>query len=293
MKKYYLVLLLCCSTLLGRAEEGRMIRNELFSIPSSLFEQSSGFSFKIAADSKENIAFNACSRPTVYFYHIDGTVYDSIRIPAKQCIRQMEFDEYDNLLIMDNNEQSIYRYNQETRQLETIEYNKPEDWFRLLNHYYRYFEIQSIPTFYSNNDFLQDFYSTRFAYSYNLFMNYHNGFIYQAHYNFLKKINNKKTYVNLKKEDYWFSDNLTPKAKILLVNDDQRSVVYYDRFYNLIYENCNTGKVTVNPALNANSEPARFDYTSGIKQEKIYGISNFNRKEITISSWVLPGMDGN
>src|SRR6187549_193176 len=110
MKKYCLLLLLACSLTSSRAEEGKMIRNELFTIPTSLFEQSSGFSFKIAADSKENIAFNACSRPVVYLYHIDGNVYDSIRIPAKQCVRMMEFDEYDNLLIMDNNEQAIYRY---------------------------------------------------------------------------------------------------------------------------------------------------------------------------------------
>ena len=289
MKKFILSLLIAFSAVAySNAEEGKMIRTDLFSIPTSLFEESSGHSFKIAVDSKENIAFNACSRPTVYLYRVDGTVYDSINIPAQRCVRMMEFDEYDNLLIMDNNEEVIYRYSQETKKFETIDYKKPEDWFRLLNHYYRYFELQTIPTYYSNNDYLQDFYSTRFSYSYNLFMNYHNGFIYQAHYNFIKKINNKKTYVNLKKEDYWFSDNLTPKSKVLLINDEARTVVYYDRFYNLIYENCSTGKVTVNAALRANSEPARFDYSSGIKQEKIYGISNFNKKEITISSWQLP-----
>lgn len=268
-----------------QAQEGRLIRKELFTIPASLFEAASGHNFKIAVDSKENIAFNACSRSVVYLYTVNGTLIDSFGIPAKRCVRAMEFDEHDNLLIMDNNEESIYRYNVSSKKIETLPYQKPEDWFRLLNHFYKHFELQSIPTFYSNNDYLQDFYSTRFAYSYNLFLNYKNGFIYQTHYNFLKKINNKKTYINLKKENYWLSDNLTPKTKILLVNDEEKSAVYYDRFYNLIYENFQTGQVTVNAALAANSEPARFDYASGIKQDKIYGISGFNRRELTISSW--------
>ena len=288
MKKSGLLLLACVlGSLQTIAQQGKLIRTDLLTIPTSLFEQSSGHTFKIAVDSKENIAFNACSRPVVYLYHIDGSVYDSITIPAKRCVRQLEFDEYDNLLIMDNNEEAIYRYSHESKKLETIEYKKPEDWFKLLNHYYRHFELQSIPTYYSNNDYLQDFYSTRFAYSYNLFLNYKNGFIYQAHYNFIKRINNKKTYVNLTKQDYWFSDNLTPKSKVLLIDDDKKAFVYYDRFYNLIYENAESGRLIVNAALKANSEPARFDYCSGIKQVKIYGPSNFNKKEITISSWVL------
>ena len=197
----------------------------------------------------------------------------------------MEYDEYDNLLIMDNDETKIFRYNSQTKKLETLAYNKPEDWYNLLNHYYKNFEIPTIPTFYSNNDYLQDFYFTRFNYSYNLYLNYKNGFIYQAHYNFIKKINNHKSYANLKRENYWFSDNVTPKSKLLLVNDEQKAVVYYDRFYNLIYENFTTNKLVVNAALEANSEPARFDYCTNIKQDKIFGISGFNKKNIVISSW--------
>jgi hypothetical protein len=91
----------------------------------------------------------------------------------------------------------------------------------------------------------------------------------------------------MKKEDVWLSDNLTPKSKILLVNDDAKSVLYYDRFYNLIYENTTNGKTVVNAALVTNSEPARFDYCTNIKQEKIFGISGFNKRSITISSWKL------
>ena len=72
---------------------------------------------------------------------------------------------------------------------------------------------------------------------------------------------------------------------MLLINDEQKAAVYYDRFYNLIYENFITNKLVVNAALEANSEPARFDYCTNIKQDKIFGISGFNKKNIVISSW--------
>lgn len=268
-----------------QAQEGRLRKTDLFTISSDKFPSASGFSFKIAADSKDNIAFNACSLPRIFLYSSSGNLVDSIELPTPKCIRAMEFDEQDNLLIMDNDEKIIYRYVVKYRKLESHPYTKPEDWYVLLNHYYRNFDLSSIPTYYSNNDFLQDFYSTRFNYSYNLFLNYHNGFIYQCHYNVLKEIDNHKSYYNLKKDNYWLSDHLTPKSKVLLVNDELRWAVYYDRFYNLIYENFNTGKVVVNAALEANSEPARFDYSSNIKQDKIIGVSRFSRKEITLSAW--------
>lgn len=267
------------------AQEGRLNRTEMFTIPTEKVEGAAGYTFKIAADSKENIAFNACSRPFVYIFDKAGNQLDSIKLPNEKCVRALEYDEYDNLLIMDNDEKNIYRYLPQYKKLETHPYTKPEDWFVLLNHYYKAFELPSIPTYYSNNDYLQDFYFTRFPYSYNLYLNYKNGFIYQAHYNYIKKINNHKSYVNLKKEDIWLSDNLSPKSKILLVQDDQKAYVFYDRFYNLVYENSTNGKVVVNPALSSGSEPARFDYCTNIRQDKIFGISGFNKRYISISSW--------
>lgn len=285
--KNYIILLLLLLNQLSSAQEGRLTRTELFTIPTEKVEGASGYSFKIAVDSKERIAFNACSRPYVYIFTSEGVQVDSIKLPNDKCVRALEFDEYDDLIIMDNNEMAIYKYSTQYKKLETIPYTKPEDWYKQLNHYYKLFELPSIPTYYSNNDYLQDFYFTRFNYSYNLYLNYKNGFIYQAHYNYIKKINNHKTYSNMKKEDVWLSDNLTPKSKILLINDDNKSVLYYDRFYNLIYENTTNNKVVVNAALVANSEPARFDYCTNIKQEKVFGISGFNKRYITISSWKL------
>ena len=269
------------------AQEGKLLQTELFTIPTSLFEGASGYGFKIAVDSKENIAFNACSRQAVYIYDNKGVLIDSASLPFKKCIRSLEYDEDDNLLIMDNDEMNIYRYDTKYHKLETLPYSKPEDWYNLLNHYYRNFELPTIPTYYSNNDFLQEFYSTRFTYSYNLFLNYKNGFIYQCHYNFIKKIDNHKVYTHLKKDNYWLSDNISLKSKLLLVDDEHKTAVYYDRFYNLIYENFITGIVTVNAALAPNSEAARFDYSVNKKQDKIYGISSFNKVALHISSWGL------
>jgi hypothetical protein len=267
------------------AQEGRLYRKDLFTIPTSKFINAAGYSFKVAVDSRENIAFNACSKPMVYIYDSTGRQTDSIALSFSTCIRNMEYDEDDNLLIMDNDELNIYRYSSRTRKLEALPYKKPEDWFRLLNHYYKNFDLSTIPTYYSNNDYLQDFYNTRFNYSYNLFLNHKDGFIYQCHYNFLKKITNHKMYVNLKKENYWLSDNISIRSKLLRIDDEKKTAFYYDRFYNLIYEDFNEGRIVVNAALTPNSEAARFDYSTNTAQEKIWGISSFNKKEIVISVW--------
>ena len=104
----------------------------------------------------------------------------------------------------------------------------------------------------------------------------------------MKKIDNHKSYGALKKANYWFSDNLSLKSKILIVDDEHKSAIYYDRFYNLIYENFLTNVVTVNAALEPNSEAARFDYCVNINQDKIFGISGFNKAAIHISSWSSP-----
>lgn len=267
------------------AQNGRLTKTELFSIPTSRFTNAAGYSFKIAVDSKENIAFNACSSPYIFIYDTTGIQTDSIALGFSSCVRNMDYDSDDNLLIMDNDERTIYRYISKYKKLESHPYQKPEDWYRMLNKYFNAFDLTSIPTYYSNKDFLQDFYDTRFNYSYNLFLNYKNGYIYQCHYNIIKKIPNHKMYANLKKDNYWISDNISIRTKLLIINDEEKTAYYYDRFYNIIFEDFKTGRVIVNAALSQNSEPARFDYTSNIAQEKIWGISSFNRKEIVISVW--------
>lgn len=287
IRKHTLFITIFLLSFNAKAQEGKLERQFLFSIPSEKFKSAAGFNFKIAVDAKENVAINACSKPFVYIYNTSGEQIDSVSLPFGTCIRNMEYDVSDNLLIMDNDELNIYRYVSKYHKLETHPYAKPEDWFNLLNHYYKNFELATLPTYYSNNDYLQDFYTTRFSYSYNLFLNYKDGYIYQCHYNFIKKINNHKLYTSQKKNNIWLSDNISIRTKILLIDADKHAAVYYDRFYNLIYENFDSGLVTVNAALAPNSEAARFDYAVNSKQNKIFGISSFNRMMVEISSWEL------
>ena len=116
---YHLILISIFLTTNSFGQEGRLNRTELFSIPTSkLNNAAAGYSFKIAVDNDENIAFNACSVPFVFIYTKNGEQIDSIKLPFTTCIRNIEYDEEDNLLIMDNDEFNIYKYNKQKKQLE-------------------------------------------------------------------------------------------------------------------------------------------------------------------------------
>ncbi len=242
------------------------------------------YNFKMAVNSQEVIAFNSCNRPVVYFIS-NGLVKDSISLEYKGCIRNMEFDENDNLLIMDNEEKTIYRYAHRNFALEKLPYNKPEDWYIYQNHWYKFFEIGSVPTFYNNREYLQDFYYTRFDYSYNLYLNYSNGYIYQYAYNFIRKVGNRKTYMALKKGDLWFSDRLSNKCKMLLIDLEREVVVYYNRALVLIYEDFKNGRLQEYSSPVPNSQPVQLDYATNKQQNKIWGVSNFTKEKITFATY--------
>lgn len=90
-----------------------------------------------------------------------------------------------------------------------------------------------------------------------------------------------------KREDIWVSEQVSIRSKLLLIDDERKAIVYYDRFYTLIYEDFKNNLVIPTTAINVNSVPARFDYSVNKKQDKIYGISSFDSYGVTISSWVL------
>jgi hypothetical protein len=262
-------------------------KSDLFSIPDRYIHGTNTYSFKIAVDEKEIIAFNSCSRPVIYFFSNKGEALDSLKVPFEGCIRNMEFDEYDNLLILDNAETAMCRYYRDTKRVETMKYTKPEDWYNQLNHFYRNFELPSIPTNYYNKAYTQDFFDSRFVYNYNLYLNFHDGFIYQGFYNIIKKINNHRTYMGAKKEDIWVSDQVSIRSKLLLIDETKKTVVYYDRFYNLIYEDFQNNIVYPVTCVAVTSDPARFDYAVNKKQQKIFGISAFDKSGVVISTWTL------
>ncbi|MBK7971674.1 MAG: hypothetical protein IPK08_23545 [Bacteroidetes bacterium] len=282
MKKLFCLLV---SVLFGASSiNAQLVKEELFSVPRNLIMGDGQFNFKIAVNSEEVIAFNSCNRPVVYFIR-NGKVTDSLKLEYKGCIRNMEFDENDNLLIMDNEEKTIYRYSYRNFAMEKLPYNKPEDWFIMQNHWYKFFEIGSVPTFYNNREYLQDFYYTRFDYSYNLYLNYSNGYIYQYAYNFIRKVGNRKTYLALKKDDLWFSDRLSNKCKMLLIDLDRQVVVYYNRALILIYEDFKNEKILEYSSPVPNSEPVQLDYATNKSQKKIWGISSYTGDKINFAAY--------
>ncbi len=276
---------LLVSVLFGASPiHAQLVKEELFSVPRNLIMGDGQFNFKIAVNSEEVIAFNSCNRPVVYFIR-NGKVTDSLKLEYKGCIRNMEFDENDNLLIMDNEEKTIYRYSYRNFAMEKLPYNKPEDWFIMQNHWYKFFEIGSVPTFYNNREYLQDFYYTRFDYSYNLYLNYSNGYIYQYAYNFIRKVGNRKTYLALKKDDLWFSDRLSNKCKMLLIDLDRQVVVYYNRALILIYEDFKNVRILEYSSPVPNSEPVQLDYATNKSQKKIWGISSYSATKINFAAY--------
>ena len=282
MKKYNCLVLLLFFGL--TTSHSQLVKEDLFTIPRKLIMGEGQFNFKLAVNSEEVIAFNSCNRPVIYFIK-KGAVVDSILLEYKGCIRNMEFDENDNLLIMDNEEKTIYRYSYRNFAMEKLPYNKPEDWFILQNHWYKFFEIGSVPTFYNNREYLQDFYYTRFDYSYNLYLNYSNGYIYQYAYNFIRKVGNRKTYLALKKDDLWFSDRLSNKCKMLLIDLDRQVVVYYNRALILIYEDFKNGRLLEYSSPVPSSQAVQLDYATNKLQKKIWGVSNFTSDKISFATY--------
>jgi hypothetical protein len=278
-KQLLIILLLGC--LRG---ECQLVKEELFSVKRSEIMGEGQFNFKMAVNSEGEIAFNSCNRSVVYFIR-NGFVRDSLKLEYKGCVRNIEFDENDNLLLMDNEEKFIYRYSHRNLALEKLPYSKPEDWYTYQNHWYKFFEIGSIPTFYNNREYLQDFYYTRFDYSYNLYLNYNTGYIYQYAYNFIRKVGNRKTYMALKKEDLWFSDRLSNKCKMLLIDLDRQVVVYYNRALILIYEDFKNTRLLEYSAPVPSGEAVQVDYASNKLQKKIWGVSNFTKEVITFSTY--------
>ncbi|MFI5218390.1 MAG: hypothetical protein ACHQNT_02795 [Bacteroidia bacterium] len=264
-----------------------LIKKDLFSIPVKQIFGEGAFTFKLAVDGNENIAINSCNKPLVYFINVAGIITDSVKVPFESCVRNMEFDEYDNLLIMDNEEKNIYKYDSKTKKAEIFPYTKPEDWYTLQNHYYKYFEISSIPTFYINKDYLQDAYYTRFYYMYNLWLNYSNGFIYQSAYNFIRKVGNHRSYIALKKSDLWFSERLSNKCKLLLIDLDKEVAVYYNRALVLIYEDFKNNFVREYYCPTHFGDAVQFDFASNVHQKKIWGVSDYNRDKFTVSVWMV------
>lgn len=286
--RFFLLIFVFSTALVGAQEtKGPFTKTDLFTIDRDKLFGEGNFTYRIAVDADEIIAFNTCSEPYVYFLNKEGQIIERIKLEYQGCIRNMEFDEFDNLLMMDNEETKIYKYVRRTKQMEVLPYDKPEDWYKAINHFYKFFEIASIPTYYNNPEYYQDFYKTRFHYSYNLWLNYENGFIYQFAYNFIKKVGNRKIFTALKKSDLWFSDRLSNKCKPLLINLENETAVYYDRALNIHYEDFKHGLLYKWPCAEGHDEAVQLDYSTNKSQKKIWGVGKFDKQKVTFSVWTV------
>lgn len=274
-------------TVLAQQQRGPFVKYDLFTADREQIFDGGTLTYRMAVDADEIIAVNSCNAPYIYFFNKEGVKVDECKLPYEGCLRNMEFDEFDNLMMMDNEETKIFKYVRRTKKIEIIPYTKPEDWYTNLNHFYRFFEIASIPTYYNNPTYYQDFYKTRFPYSYNLWLNYEDGFIYQFAYNFIKKVGNRKTYLSLKRADLWFSDRLSNKCKPLLINLEKETTVYFDRALTLYYEDFKSGLIYTWPCAEGHNEAVQLDYCTNVKQKKVWGISTFDDKKVTFSVWEI------
>lgn len=265
-----------------------LIKTELFNINRSRIAGLNGFNSKLAIDAKGVIAFSSCDSRFIFFIDDTGKIIDSMSRPNENCIRNMEFDESGNLQIIDNSEKYIYKYYRPGNIKDSLPYNKPEDWYYNLNHYYRHYELSSIPAYFYNPNYIQESYYTRFSYGYNFFVDYKVGVIYQSNYNFIKRIGDKQTYEKLKKEDFWFSDFMNNKTKILMIDEPTKRAVYFDRSLKLVCEDFINEKFEIYDCGRGIKEPAQFDFSTNIYQQCVYGISYFNKDYITFSKWELP-----
>jgi hypothetical protein len=268
-------------------------QNYLFKLPRMLLTGNGPVVFKMAAAKNGQLAFVCCNKNVVYLIDTTGIINDSIALPFTNCIRQMDFDDQNRLLLIENSESVIYRFEKINKRFEKLAYNKPEDWFYLIHSDYNRFDLSSIPAYYYNPNYIQESYFTRFQYGYNLYLSYHTLLLYQTNFNFIKRIGDKRTYEGLKKKDLWFSDLINNKSKILLIDDTTKRATYFDRSLKLITEDFINEQSEIVDCGRGVTEAAQFDFAVSINQDKVYGVSTFDKQWIYFSSWTMPNMHNN
>lgn len=286
----FFVMLLQQAVIAQVATPCTLIQHDLFKLPRKTLTGEGPVVFKMAISNNNFIAFSSCNKKIIYFINSNGEITDSVPTPFTSCLRNMEFDEWNNLLLIENTEQFVYRISMPTKQVEKLAYNKPEDWFYYQNHFYQYYELSSIPAYYYNPNYIQESYFTRFPYGYNLYFSYHTGLLYQSNFNFVKRIGDKKTYEGLKKKDLWFSDLINNKSKILLIDDTTKRVTYFDRSLKLVTEDFINEISEITDCGRGVTEAAQFDFCVNMEQDKIYGVRTFDKEWLYFATWQMPNM---
>ena len=129
----FLLIIIFPSYIYSQERRGPFVKTDLFTLERDSVIDGGIFTYRIAVDADEIIAFNSCNQPYVFLINNQGTILDEIKLPYEGCLRNMEFDEFDNLMMMDNEETRIFKYVRKTKKMEIIPYNKTEDRYKSMN----------------------------------------------------------------------------------------------------------------------------------------------------------------
>lgn len=105
----------------SQERRGPFVKTDLFTLDRDRVIDGGIFTYRIAVDADEIIAFNSCNQPYVFLINNQGTILEEIKLPYEGCLRNMEFDEFDNLMMMDNEETRIFKYVRKTKKIEVTD----------------------------------------------------------------------------------------------------------------------------------------------------------------------------
>lgn len=122
MRFYFTILLITLfpSYIYSQERRGPFVKTDLFTLERDRVIDGGIFTYRIAVDADEIIAFNSCNQPYVFLINNQGTILEEIKLPYEGCLRNMEFDEFDNLMMMDNEETRIFKYVRKTKKLKSF-----------------------------------------------------------------------------------------------------------------------------------------------------------------------------
>jgi len=85
----------------------------------------------------------------------------------------------------------------------------------------------------------------------------------------------------------WFSDRLSNKCKMLLIDLEREQIVYYNRALVLMFEDFKKGTLQEYNSSVPKSEPVQLDYATNKLQEKIWGVSKFDKERIWFAAFTM------
>ncbi|OQA96916.1 MAG: hypothetical protein BWY22_01531 [Bacteroidetes bacterium ADurb.Bin217] len=156
----------------------------------------------------------------------DLKVVDSLTSKQKNLKTQFLNDSIFSYI--DINEKNIFNWNIFEKNIDTLKFNKPEDWYLVNNNYKMIFEGLLFPISYYLNSEAKTYYKTRFDYLYSLYSDERNN-IYYIHPNNIEQITYKNDFINKGKKEgeaLFFSNYIYLKMEVLFL-DKKNNFLYF------------------------------------------------------------------